>query len=136
MGSAKSSHEEGGDRETARSGHRSDVFCPSRLRISASVGKVEQIVEWRARRAAKADVPIGSPPFVLEEPCAGCGARRVSTMVWRDTACSGQRLPFPRVEPHFLCSDGRVVWQEITDAPIPIAGWSRILGHFEESKAE
>jgi hypothetical protein len=29
-----------------------------------------------------------------------------------------------------------VVWQEITDAPIPVSDWSQILGHFEESQAE
>jgi hypothetical protein len=100
------------------------------------MGKVAQIGEWRARRRAKTDVPIGALPFVLEEPCPGCGARRVSTMVWRDVSPSGGRVAFPRVEPHFFCRSGRVVWQEITDAPIPVSGWSRILGHFEESKAE
>jgi hypothetical protein len=52
-------------------------------------------------------------------------------MVWREID-SSNRVPFPRIEPHFLCRDGRVLWQEITDAPIPISGWSRILGHFEE----
>ena len=99
------------------------------------MGKLEQIGPWRARRMAKSDVPVGSPPFVLEEPCPGCGARRVSTMVWRRTVASG-RFPFPRIEPHFLCADGRVLWQEITDAPIPVSDWSHVLGHFEESKAE
>ena len=100
------------------------------------MGSVEQIQEWRARRAAKTDIPMGSPPFVLEEPCAGCGATRVSTMVWRSDASSGRHIPFPRIEPHFLCRDGHVIWQEITDAPIPISGWSDILGRFQDSKAE
>ena len=53
-------------------------------------------------------------------------------LVWRGSAGRPAR-PFPRVEPHFLCREGRVVWQEITDAPIPISGWSRILGHFDEA---
>lgn len=100
------------------------------------MGEVEQIGEWRARRQAASDVAIGAPPFALEEPCPGCGVRRVSTMVWRLAGSQGKRVPFPRVEPHFFCEDGRVVWQEITDAPIPVSDWSRILGHFEESKAE
>jgi hypothetical protein len=94
---------------------------------------VEQIAEWRARRKARTDVPVGSPPFVLEQPCPGCECRRVSTMVWRDVAGDGGRVPFPRIEPHFLCRDGRVLWQEITDAPIPVEAWSQIFGHFEES---
>ncbi len=98
------------------------------------MGTVEHIGQWRARRTARTDVAIGAPPFVLEEACAGCGCRRVSTMVWREMA--GRRVAFPRIEPHFLCHDGRVVWQEITDAPIPVSGWSRILGRFEESQAE
>ena len=100
------------------------------------MGEVEQIGEWRARRRAASDSAIGAPPFALEEPCPGCGVRRVSTMVWRLADSQGKRVAFPRVEPHFFCEDGRVVWQEITDAPIPISDWSRILGHFEESKAE
>lgn len=100
------------------------------------MGTVEQIVEWRARRKARTDIVMGSDPFVLQEPCAGCGARRVSTMVWRTAAGSRNPVAFPRIAPHFLCQDGLVVWQDITDAPIPISGWSRILGHFEESKAD
>ncbi|HEY6928552.1 MAG TPA: hypothetical protein VJA66_02645 [Thermoanaerobaculia bacterium] len=100
------------------------------------MGKVEQIAEWRARRQAASDVPIGAPPFALEEPCPGCGVRRVSTMVWRHTGSEDRPVPFPRIEPHFFCEGGRVVWQEITDAPIPISGWSRILGHFEEPLSE
>jgi len=96
------------------------------------MGELRDIAVWRAARAARDDVLIGSPPFVLEEPCPGCGCERISTMVWR--ASSGRPArPFPRVEPHFLCRDGRVVWQEITDAPIPVSGWSRILGHFDEA---
>jgi hypothetical protein len=35
------------------------------------------------------------------------------------------------MEPHFLCRDGDVVWQEVTDAGIALAGWTGILGHFE-----
>jgi hypothetical protein len=97
---------------------------------------VVELSQWRARRVAATDIPIGAPPFALEEPCAGCGARRVSTMVWRQSCAGGERVPFPRIEPHFFCEDGRVVWQEITDAPIPISGWSRILGRFEDSAAK
>jgi hypothetical protein len=100
------------------------------------MGEVVQIGQWRARQKAASDIPIGAPPFALEEPCPGCGARRVSTMVWRLVAADGRRVPFPRIEPHFFCEAGRVVWQEITDAPMAISGWSRILGRFEESKAE
>ena len=95
------------------------------------MGALVDIAAWRAKRTAAADVPIGSPPFVLEEPCAGCGARRVSTMVWRDFAGRGERVPFPRIEPHFLCRDGRVVWQDITDAPMPVSQWSSVKGRFE-----
>jgi hypothetical protein len=39
------------------------------------------------------------------------------------------------MEPHFLCRDGAVVCQEITDAGIRLKGWSGILGHFEEEAA-
>lgn len=95
------------------------------------MGDVAQIGEWRARRTARQDVPVGAPPFVLEEPCPGCGALRISTMVWREASPAGRDLPFPRIEPHFFCRGGRVVWQEITDAPIPLEGWSRILGRFD-----
>jgi len=100
------------------------------------MGDVEEIAAWKARRAAREDVPMGSPPFVLEEPCAGCGARRVATMVWRNDPSRRRRAPFPRVEPHFLCRDGRVLWQELTDAPIPLSDWSGILGHFDEDGVE
>lgn len=95
------------------------------------MGTVEQIATWRAKKKAASDVPIGSPAFVLEEPCPGCGARRVSIMVWRDLSGRGERVPFPRIEPHFFCRDGRVVWQEITDAPIAVSEWSSVKGHFE-----
>ncbi len=95
------------------------------------MGTLEEIASWRAKKKAAGDIPIGSPAFVLEEPCAGCGARRVSIMVWRDLSGRGERVPFPRIEPHFLCRDGRVVWQEITDAPIPVSEWSRVKGRFE-----
>jgi len=100
-----------------------------------TIGRVEQIAQWRARRKARTDVPMGSAPFVLEDTCAGCGAERVSVMVWRETA-PGRRIAFPRIEPHFLCRDGLVVWQDITDAPIPLSAWSGILGHFDEARAE
>lgn len=100
------------------------------------MGQVIQIGEWRSQRKAASDIPIGAPPFALEEPCPGCGVRRVSTMVWRLAAPGGERVAFPRIEPHFLCENGQVLWQEITDAPIAVSGWSRILGHFEESQAE
>jgi hypothetical protein len=96
------------------------------------MGDVHQISEWRARREAKSDVPIGAPPFVLEEPCPGCGQRRVATMVWRDRSNATLPVSLPRMTPHFLCRDGEVVWQEVTDAGIPLAAWSGILGHFED----
>ena len=101
---------------------------------AASLGRVEQIAEWRARRKARQDVPIGAPPFVLEEPCPGCGAERVSTMVWRAVSPGSRPVPFPRIEPHFFCRDGHVLWQDITDAPIPVSRWTGIFGHFEEAK--
>ena len=95
------------------------------------MGELHDISEWRARRRARADVPIGAPPFVLEEPCPGCGGRRVATMVWRQLSEESPRFPLPRIEPHFLCRDDEVVWQDVTDAGIPLSGWSGILGHFE-----
>jgi hypothetical protein len=98
------------------------------------MGELHQIVEWRARRAARDDVPIGAPPFVLEEPCPGCGERRMATMVWRHASEEVLPVPLPRMAPHFLCRDGEVVWQEVTDAGIPLADWTRILGHFEEGE--
>lgn len=97
------------------------------------MGEVHRISEWRARREARADVPIGAPPFVLEEPCPGCGMRRVATMVWRRAPKDALPVALPRMAPHFLCRDGEVVCQEITDAGIPLSGWSGILGHFEEA---
>ncbi len=97
------------------------------------MGEIHDIAQWRARKAARSDIPIGAPPFVLAEPCEGCGERRVSTMVWRMNS-TGRRAPFPRIEPHFRCRDGRVLWQDITDAPIPLSSWSGILGHFEEAE--
>ena len=100
--------------------------------IGIEMENVERISDWRIRRAAANDVPIGAPPFVLETPCPGCGERRVATMVWRRAPAGGPSTPLPRMEPHFLCRDGEVVWQEVTDAGIPLTGWSGILGHFEE----
>jgi hypothetical protein len=95
------------------------------------MGALVDLAAFRAKRKAAADVPIGSPPFVLEEPCAGCGARRVSIMVWRDLTGRGEPVPFPRIEPHFLCRGGHVVWQEITDAPIPVSQWTSVKGRFQ-----
>ncbi|HKA36128.1 MAG TPA: hypothetical protein VKH43_04870 [Thermoanaerobaculia bacterium] len=100
------------------------------------MGDVQDIAVWRARKAASEDVSMGSPPFVLEEPCPGCGAKRISNLVWRKNGSTGGRVPFPRVEPHFQCRDGRVLFQEITEAPIPMSAWSGILGHFEEDGLE
>jgi hypothetical protein len=99
-----------------------------------AMGEIHQIAAWRARRDARDDVPIGGPPFVLEEPCPGCGQRRVATMVWRRSPGSALPAPLPRMEPHFLCRDGEVLWQEITDAGVPLARWSEILGHFEDER--
>jgi hypothetical protein len=95
---------------------------------------VQDINAWRARKLAQDDIPIGVPPFVLEEPCPGCGTRRISTMVWRRNPSDGRRAPFPRVEPLFFCQEGRVLWQEISDAPIPVSAWSGILGRFEAAE--
>ncbi|MEO8190221.1 MAG: hypothetical protein ABI682_07740 [Acidobacteriota bacterium] len=91
---------------------------------------VVEISEWRARRAGAADVPIGAPPFVLIEPCGGCGSERVGALVWRQTTPDADPVPYPRIEPHFLCSNGRVVYQDISDAPIPLSAWTGILGRF------
>ena len=96
------------------------------------MGEIHQIADWRARRAAREDVPIGAPPFILEEPCPGCGARRVATMVWRQDSLAASQAPLPRMAPHFLCRGGEAIRQEITDAGIPPSEWTRILGHFEE----
>jgi len=108
--------------------------------------KLVELLAWRARRDRSRDVPMGSDPFVLEDPCPGCGAERVATMVFRFTddvrledgsAGAGRRaaVPLPRMEPHFECRGGRVLHQDITDAPIPISEWSRILGRFREESA-
>jgi hypothetical protein len=102
------------------------------------MGEVHDIGTWRARKAAARDVEMGAPPFVLEEPCPGCGAERVGTMVWRmfRTSDSTEReVPFPRIEPHFLCCDGRVVHQEITDSPAPVTSWKQIFGRFRQEPA-
>ena len=96
---------------------------------------ITEMAPWRARKMAAADIPIGAPPFVLQEPCPGCGTRRVTTMVWRLNSATGGRVAFPRVAPHFFCRDGHVLWQEITDAPIPVSAWSRILGQFETAQS-
>lgn len=99
------------------------------------MGEIHRIAEWRARRAGGGDVLIGAPLFILEEPCPGCGERRVATMVWRRPSADAPAVPLPRMAPHFLCRDGEVVWQEITDAGLPLTGWSAILGHFEEASS-
>lgn len=96
---------------------------------------ITEMAAWRARKTAAADIPIGAPPFVLKEACPGCGTRRVTTMVWRLNPATGGRAAFPRVAPHFFCRDGRILWQEITDAPIPVSAWSRILGQFEAAQS-
>jgi hypothetical protein len=101
--------------------------------ISMGMGEIHRIAQWRARRAARHDVPMDAPPFALEEPCPGCGERRVATMVWRSESGDAPPVALPRMAPHFLCRDGEVVCQEVTDAGIPLAGWTRILGHFEEA---
>jgi len=44
-------------------------------------------------------------------------------------------VPLPRMEPHFECRRGRVLYQEITDAPLPVSEWARILGRFREESA-
>jgi len=95
------------------------------------MGEVRWISEWRARRAAIDDVPMGAPPFVLEEPCPGCNRRRIATMVWRRRPGDAFSTALPRMEPHFECRDGEVLHQEITDAGFALTGWSGILGHFE-----
>ena len=99
-------------------------------------GNVEPIAVWRARRAAAKDLPMGVPPFVLEEPCPGCGVERVGILVWREVSPSRPASAFPRIEPHFQCEEGRVLFQEITDAPIPVSAWVGILGRFREAAAE
>jgi hypothetical protein len=38
------------------------------------------------------------------------------------------------MDPHFVCRDGAVVHQEITDAGVALVGWSGILGHFEPER--
>jgi len=55
-------------------------------------------------------------------------------MVWRRAARGSRPIPFPRIAPHFACRDGRVLWQDITDSPLPPGDWRRILGHFEEAE--
>ena len=97
---------------------------------------IVEIAAWRARKIAAEDVPMGAPPFALLEPCPGCGARRVSTMVWRFAgAADCEGVPFPRIEPHYLCRDGHVLYQDITDAPLPVASWKRVMGRFLEADA-
>ena len=99
-----------------------------------AAGNVVELAAWRVRRDRSRDIPMGAPPFVLEEPCPGCGAERVATMVWREST-GGRAVPLPRMEPHFECRDGRVLHQEITDAPMPLSAWSSILGRFREETA-
>ena len=98
------------------------------------MGVVQNIAEWRVRRAAADDVSMGAPPFVLEEACPGCGAERVGTMVWRPTGLD-RPTAMPRIAPHFLCRDGLVVYQDITDSPEPVSSWRRILGRFQSEPA-
>lgn len=98
-------------------------------------GNVVEIAPWRARRRLSRDVPMGAPPFVLEEPCPGCGAERVATMVWRSQADGDRAVPLPRMDPHFECDGTAVLYQDITDSPLPISFWSRILGRFREESA-
>jgi hypothetical protein len=95
------------------------------------MGEIHRIAEWRARRAAEGDALMDVPPFALEEPCPGCGERRVATMVWR-SAPDAPPVALPRMAPHFLCRDGEV-FQEVTDAGIRLSGWTGILGRFEEA---
>lgn len=97
-------------------------------------GVLYDLAAWRARRAARLDVSMGVPPFVLEERCPGCGEERVSTMVWRRSSSEARPRPFPRIAPHFLCRDGRVVWQDITDSPLRPRDWTTVLGHFDEAE--
>ena len=98
-----------------------------------TAGNVVDLALWRVRRDRSRDVPMGAPSFVLEEPCPGCGAERVATMVWRES--SGRAVPLPRMEPHFECRHGRVIHQDVTDAPLPLSAWSSILGRFREETA-
>ena len=98
-------------------------------------GNVVELARWRVRRIQSRDVPMGAPPFVLEEPCPGCGEKRVATMVWREPADGGRAVPLPRMAPHFECRDGRVLHQDITDSPLPLFAWKGILGRFREEPA-
>ncbi|HEY6051396.1 MAG TPA: hypothetical protein VIZ58_09115 [Thermoanaerobaculia bacterium] len=93
---------------------------------------IVDIAAWRAKRIAAQDVPMGAPPFALVEPCPGCGADRVSTMVWRTSTPGVEAIPFPRIEPHYLCRDGHVLYQDITDAPMPVASWTSVMGRFRD----
>ncbi|HYK41290.1 MAG TPA: hypothetical protein VE007_02800 [Thermoanaerobaculia bacterium] len=97
---------------------------------------IVEIAAWRAKKIADEDVPMGAPPFALLEPCPGCGARRITTMVWRFAGGrDAEGVPFPRIEPHYLCRDGHVLYQDITDAPIPVSCWNRVMGRFLEADA-
>ena len=98
------------------------------------MGELHDLSAWRARRRERDDVPMGAAPFVLEDPCPGCGAERVATMVWRRVEGAAEPVPFPRVAPHFVCRDGEVVHQDVTDAGVRLVGWSGILGHFEPER--
>lgn len=96
------------------------------------MASIVDISAWRAKRVASQDEPMGVPPFTLLELCPGCGSERVSTMVWRASEPGAEPIPFPRIEPHFLCRDGRVLFQEITDAPMPPSSWKRVMGRFRD----
>ena len=98
------------------------------------MGNLIRIAEWRVRRAEApadfADEPMGAPPFALLEPCPGCGSERISTMVWRTIVADAAPVPFPRFSPHYLCENGQVVYQDITDAPMPRGSWKTVMGRF------
>ena len=53
-------------------------------------------------------------------------------MVWRSAGPDCDGVPFPRIEPHYLCREGHVLYQDITDAPIPVESWKRVMGRFRD----
>jgi len=118
-------------------------------RCGENENNLVELLAWRARRNRSRDIPMGSAPFVLEDPCPGCGVERVATMVFRfgddsrfgdgsereEAGPGASPVPLPRMAPHFECRRGRVLYQEITDAPLPVSEWARILGRFREESA-